>query len=55
MKLCATGKTYVILNSEQKRKKTTRKKFQKKSKPKKTNDEDIMPSQCHPVVKPKED
>ena len=54
MKLCATGKTYVILNSEQKRKKITRKKFQKKLKPKKTNDEDIMPSQCHPVIKPKE-
>lgn len=50
MKLCATGKTYVILNSEQKRKK-----IQQKSKPKKSKDEDIMPSQCHPVIKPKYD
>ena len=30
MKLCATGKTYVILNSEQQRKKSSGKKFQKK-------------------------
>ena len=55
MKLCETGKIYLILNSEQKRKKISRKKFQKKSKPKKSKDEDIMPSQYHPIIKPKEE
>lgn len=55
MKLCRTGKMYLILNSEQNRKKFSRKKFHKKSKPKKSNEEDIMPSQCHPIIKPKEE
>lgn len=55
MKLCGTGKIYVILNSEQKRKKHLGKNSKKNQNQKKTNDEDIMPSQCHPVIKPKED
>lgn len=55
MKLCSTGKTYVILNLEQQRKRTSRKKFQKNQNPKKSADKDIVPSQCHPIVKPEED
>ncbi|MCE2614313.1 MAG: hypothetical protein LVO36_00260 [Nitrosopumilus sp. (ex Thoosa mismalolli)] len=55
MKLCRTGKIYLILNSEQNRKRRSRKKFQKKSKSKKSKEEDIMPSQCHPVIKSKEE
>ena len=55
MKLCGTGKIYDILKSGQNRKRTSRKRFQKKSKPKKSDDKDIMPSQCHPIINSKED
>ena len=61
MKLCKTGRTYAIMDAEQKRKrqgsgKGDARPFKKSSPPKtssKGRGDENLPAQCHPVTRPK--